>query len=139
MSAAVEMTHCCHYCCNAPLTTSLCSHPRFGLHKHSASISECQWVPSFLHGGIQCHIFAPYTLPRQTPSCQSAPLLPSVTRQQHVTEHWWEDSTSTAVPPTSASDVAGQHHKTRGIISKLPSMISMSINLHLFILKTEAS
>jgi len=27
------------------------------------------------------------------------------------TEHWWEDSASTAIPPTSASDVMGQHHK----------------------------
>jgi len=25
-------------------TTSLCSHPPFGIYKHSASISECQWV-----------------------------------------------------------------------------------------------
>ena len=27
--------------------SSLCSHPLFGLHKCSASISECQWVPFF--------------------------------------------------------------------------------------------
>uniref|UniRef100_A0A669PMI5 Ribose-phosphate pyrophosphokinase 2 n=6 Tax=Galloanserae TaxID=1549675 RepID=A0A669PMI5_PHACC len=34
---------------------------------------------------------------------QTAPLPPSVTRQQHVTGYWWEGSASTAVPPTSAS------------------------------------
>ena len=49
-------------------------HPLVGLNKHSASISECQWVPFFLHGGIRFHPFAPYTLPCQTPlsDCPSA-------------------------------------------------------------------
>ena len=45
-----------------------------------------------------------------------APLLPSVTQEQHVTESRWEVSTSTAIPPTSASDVLGQHNKIGGII-----------------------
>ena len=35
--------------------------------------------------------------------CQSAPLLPSVTGQQHVVEYWWEGSTPTGIPPTSTS------------------------------------
>jgi len=35
--------HCCQ-CRNTPLTSSLYSHPLFGLRKCSASISECQWV-----------------------------------------------------------------------------------------------
>ena len=30
-------------------------------------------------------------------------------------EYWWEGSTSTAVPPTSASDVVGLHHKLGSI------------------------
>jgi len=34
-------------------------------------------------------------------------LLPSVIQQQHVMEYWWEGSTSTAIPPTSTSDVVG--------------------------------
>lgn len=38
--------------------TSPCSHPPFGLCKHSASINECQWVPVFLHGGIQYYAVA---------------------------------------------------------------------------------
>jgi len=40
------------------------------------------------------HIFASnkqqpsYMLPRQMPFCQTAPVLPSVTQQQHVMEYW---------------------------------------------------
>ena len=37
---------CCH-CWNTPPTASLCTYPLFGLHKHSESIDECQWVPFF--------------------------------------------------------------------------------------------
>ena len=48
------------------------------------------------------------------PFCQTAPLLPSVT-QQHVTEYWWEGSATTAILPTSTSNITGQHHKTGGI------------------------
>ena len=36
--------------------TSLCSHPLFGLHTHSTSITECQQVPFFSQGGIQLHL-----------------------------------------------------------------------------------
>ena len=49
------------------------------------------------------------------PFCQIAPLLPSATQQQNVMGYWWEGSTSIATPPTSASDVVGQHHKIGGI------------------------
>ena len=44
-----------------------------------------------------------------------APLLPSVTRQQNVTEYWWKGSASTAIPPSSASGVVGYRHKAEGI------------------------
>jgi len=30
-------------------------------------------------------------------------------------EYLWEGSTSTAIPPTSASAIVGQHHKIGGI------------------------
>ena len=43
------------------------------------------------------------------PFHHTAPLLPSVTWQQHVMEYWWEGSASTAIPPTS--DAAGQISK----------------------------
>jgi len=73
----------------------------------SASISACHWVTLYLHGGIQFQTFTSYTLSRQVPFCQSAPLLPSVTWQPHIMEYWWESSTPTAVSPTSASDIVG--------------------------------
>ena len=52
------------------------------------------------------------------PFCQTVPLLPSVTQQQDVTEYWWEGSVSTAIPPTSTSDIMGQHNKLGGIFSR---------------------
>lgn len=30
-------------------------------------------------------------------------------------EYWWEGTTSTAIQPTSDSDVVGRHHKIGGI------------------------
>ena len=48
-------------------------------------------------------------------SMSDAPLLPSATWQQNLTEHRWEGSASTAIPPPLASDVVGQHHKIGGI------------------------
>jgi len=64
----------------------------------------------FPHGGVQQHPFASYIFP-----CQTAPLLLSVTQQQHVMGFWWEGSASTAIPPTSAFAIVGQHNKTGGI------------------------
>ena len=88
----------CHcHCWNASPTTSLWSHPLFGLQKHSASISECQWVQLFLHGEIQFYPFDSSAVACQKPVFQTAPLLPSVTQQQNVIEYWWEGSTSTAI------------------------------------------
>ena len=60
---------------------------------------------------FQVHTFTSYTLSHQTPFCQTAPLLPSVTRQQHVVEYWWESLSSAAIPPTFTSDVMSQHNK----------------------------
>ena len=50
------------------------------------------------------------------PFCQTAPMLPTVTLQQHIMEHWWEGSTSTAIPPTPTSDIMGEHNKI-GVIT----------------------
>ena len=78
-STVAQMIHClCCYYWNTPPTTSLCSHPLFGFHKHSGSTNERQWIPLFLHGGIQFHTFTSYPVPQQTPLCQTVPLLPSV-------------------------------------------------------------
>jgi hypothetical protein len=64
---------------------------------------------------MQLRTFASYALPCQTPFCQIDPLLSSVARQQNLTEFWREVSTSTAISPTPASDVVGQHNKIGGI------------------------
>ena len=110
------MTNCyCRCCWNASPTTSLCSHPLVGLHKHSASIDECQWVSFFPHGGSQWQTFASYTLLWQTPFCRTSPLLPFVTWQQNVMAYWWEGSTSAAIQPISASDIMHKHNKIGGI------------------------
>ena len=76
---------------------------------------KCQWVQFFPHRAIWWHTFASSALPCQTPFCQSATLLPSVTWQQNVTGYWWEGSTSAAIRPASASDVVDQHCKIEGI------------------------
>ena len=51
---------------------------------HSASISECQRVPFFLHEGIQLHTSVSYAFPCQMLFYQTVPLLLSVTGQQNV-------------------------------------------------------
>ena len=50
------------------------------------------------------------------PFCQTAPVLSSVVWPQCVLKSWWKGSASTAIPPTSTSDVVDQHHKMGGII-----------------------
>ena len=55
-----------------------------------------------------------HTLTCQMAFYQTATLLPSLTWQQNVTKCCWEGSASTAIPPTSASDVASQHNKMGG-------------------------
>ena len=36
-------------------------------------------------------------------------------QQQNEAEYCWEGSTPTAIPPTSTSDVVGQHHEIGGV------------------------
>ena len=64
------------------------------------------------------------TLPCQMPFCQTASLLPSVTRQQIVIEYCWEDSTSTVIPLTSKSDVVEQYNKTEGVTFRTVLIVS---------------
>jgi len=90
----------------------------------------------FPHGGVQLHTFASYALPCQTHFCQTAPQLPSVAWQQNIMEYWWEGSTPTAIPPTSASDAVGQHNKIVGItfraaLIEMYSTVIFMKNLHL--------
>jgi len=48
-------------------------------------------------------------------SCQSTPLLPSVSWQQDITGYCWEGSAPTAISATSVTNIIGQHHKIAGI------------------------
>jgi len=111
----VTHCHCCH-CRNAPPTISLCSHPLFGLHKHSASVDECQWVPYFLHGGIQWHLcFICASMSDAIWSDSSAAAICHMATR--VMEYWWEGSTSAAVPPRSTSDNIMDWYNTIGAIT----------------------
>ena len=48
------------------------------------------------------------------------------TQQQIVTEYLWEGSTSSAIPPTSTSDIVGQHNKIGGITFRAALICSNS-------------
>jgi len=54
-NATCPSRHCCH-CWNTPPTASLCSHPLFALHRHSASISECQFYFFFSWRNIMTYL-----------------------------------------------------------------------------------
>jgi len=82
---------------------------------YSITVDECQGVVFFLHGGNPRHTCASDALPCQTPFCQTAPLLPSVTQQQHEIEYCCDGSTSTAIPPTSSSAIMAQHNEIGSI------------------------
>jgi len=101
----VCLLHHCPYCWNVLPATLLCSYTVW-------SRQKCIFFP---HRGIQWHTIFWDALPCQTPFGQTAPLLPSVTQQQHVAEYWWKGSTFAAISPTSASVVVSQHHKIGGV------------------------
>ena len=94
-------------------TASLCSHPLSGLHQCSVSLNVngchilCMEEFSYsrllhLYFHVRCHFVI-------------VPLLLFDAWQQNVMGYWWECSTSTAIPPTSTSDVVGLHHEIGGI------------------------
>ena len=75
-------------------------------------VNGCHFFP---RGRTQWYTFASSALPCQTPFYQTAPLLPSATQEQCVMEDGCECSASTAIPPTSASGIVGQHNNIGGI------------------------
>jgi len=118
----------CSRCWNAPPTASQRLYPLFGIQKHSPSISECQWLhfcSTWRNSVIHLCLIDTST---SDAICQTAPLLPSVTQQQNGTDYWWEGSTHAAIPPTSASDVVGQHNKIEGIAFGAALMKSSYLN-----------
>lgn len=58
---------------------------------------------------------ASHALPCQMAAEEQSDKLTSVTWQQNVTGYWWGDSSSTAIPPTYASDFMGQLNNIGGI------------------------
>ena len=103
--ATAETRHPPPHCANVHCLVSV------NVQQASMNVFGCNFFP---HGGIRLYTFASYALPCQTSFCQTAPLLPSVARRKNLTEYWREGSTSTAIPPTSASDVVGQRNKIGG-------------------------
>ena len=101
--SSADVTHCF----TAAITASLLKHTTHRL----AVLTSTVWSPStfrkhcwmsigavfFFQGGIQWHAFISSPLPWPPPFCQTAPLLPSVTWKQTVTEYWWEGSTFIAI------------------------------------------
>ena len=61
------------------------------------------------------HTFPSSTLACQMPFCQTTPLLPYVAWPENLAKHWREGSVSTAILPTAASGVVGQHNNIGGI------------------------
>ena len=95
-------------------------------------------VQHALMNGSGCHFFHmegfnytplfPMYFCARLPFCQTAPLLPPVTRQQTFPEYWQEGPRSSfydVIWLMSISDVVGQHNKTRGIIFRAPLIISV--------------
>ena len=85
------------------------------------------------HGGLQLLTFASYSLPHQMSVCQTAPLLPSVIWQQHVTEYWHECSSSTVIPPPSTSDIVSQHNKMEVLLSEQSSYLCESCLINIML------
>ena len=84
------------------------SHPCFGLHKCFASVDECQWVQFFFFprgGMLHPRFCVRHHFVRLPLHCH---LLHG---NKNIMEYRWEGSTSTAIPPTSDSDIVGQHSK----------------------------
>jgi len=89
--------------CLPVLTSTVWSPQAFS--EHRRIVSRCHFVHT--------EEFSPTPL-LQTVFCHTAPLLLSIKQQQNVTEYWWEDSTSTAIPPISSFDIVGQLNKIGG-------------------------
>ena len=94
---------------------SLCSHPLFGLHKHSASTNECQWVPFF---STQWNSLTHFCFIHTSVSDASLSDCPSAATCHTATEYngiLAGRLTSTAIPPTSTFGIMSQQNKVGGI------------------------
>ena len=100
-----------------------------GLHKHSASTDECQWVPFFPHGGIQ---FRPFALCTSIPDttvwdCHSAAIYPTATKCDGICVGRFN---LYCCAPKSTPDVMGQHHITGGITFRTALRLTPKLSRH---------
>ena len=72
-------------------------------------------------------------LPCQTPFCQTAPLLPSVTQRQNIMEYCQEGLTSIAISPTSSSGVVDWHNKRGGNTFRAALMYVICIEIYFYV------
>ena len=118
---------------NAPPTTSLCSHPLFGLHKHSASINKCQRVPFFSSwkNSVTHLCFLGTSMSNAILSdCPCAAICCMATKCNGT-------SVSTAIPPAYISDIKGWHNKIGSIIFVQPLYIASLESLNLVVWHSE--
>jgi hypothetical protein len=122
---------------NAPPTASLCWHPLLGFRKRC--VSECQWAHFLLHAPTppyaQRNSVAHLCFMRTSMwdailwDCSSAAICRMATEFTHFRQ---EGSTSTVIPPASASNV-GQHDKIGGIAFKVPLVHKHRTPRHSFV------
>lgn len=96
--------------------------PLFSLHKCSASVGECQWVPVIQCGGVQWHTFA-----FSAHQCQSPFCLPLSCFLSH-NNMWW--STCGKVQPlllypTAVSAFVGQHNQIGGTAFRATLLVGL--------------
>lgn len=112
-----------HHCWNTPPIPH-CVHIHcllsINVQHVSVNVSGCHL---FSHGRVQWPSSALYTLPCQVLFCQTAPLQPSVAQQQSAMKNWWEGSSSTAILPTSTSDVGLMQLNQRHYFHSSPCII----------------
>jgi hypothetical protein len=101
------LSHNCLYCWNTPPTASLCSHPLFDLRKRSVSVDKCVRVCIHMKefNDTSAQTFLSGT---NFSDCPSAEVCGNA---KQPTKYWREGSTSTAIPPASASSVVDQCNK----------------------------
>jgi hypothetical protein len=103
--------HHCQRCRNAPPSVPLYSHPISGLRKRSASVNVRQRVQ---FSRVEQFSDTPLLRTHFHVRRHFAGLLHCRTATG-ITNYWREGSTSIAIPPVLASNVVGQHNKTRAI------------------------
>ena len=134
-SAPVEVTCCCH-CWNTPPTTSLCSHPLFGL---PSVFNKCKWMSvsaittDFLHAETRFYFICTSTLGAVLSDCPSAAICHichTATKWNRILAGRFNLYCSTT---DIASDVMGQLNEIGGITFRHPLQMEGSIFLSILL------